>query len=507
MRIQTRLFFGTALLVLVLTATQWLLHRRQLAAIERELGAVATAVGKGILDDEGQVVVQRPGVGENAPALMWIGKSPEARAVGASEAVPGPEPGVVRGTAPAGSPEPKRVERIVVRRELESEGKAAGGVPADEGRSGLQPGRSAGASAAGGDAARVLAGPNTVELQVVTAGRRPTQCYLVLSDGSGTVRRIPIPVSQTQRIVRETSRQGLALGAGLLLVGLVAAGMLANRLTRPLRRLAAGAEAVGSGELGVQVPEDAPGEVGELQRAFNQMSSRLAALERERSRWLERENLAQLGDLSRGLAHTVRNPLNTLGLAIEELALDRSDQAGLAATARAQIRRIDRWLRSFLALGAADAAAVETVDLRALVQDVTLEAIQDGARLAVDGGEQPLPVRAVPSALRAALANLIENAVEASPAGKPVEVSASRAGGEALLTVADRGPGLPQAVRDRLYAPHITTKLGGSGMGLFLAQRLIVGMHEGRLEMSDRPGGGTVAELRLPLEEDHGAAG
>jgi signal transduction histidine kinase len=328
----------------------------------------------------------------------------------------------------------------------------------------------------------------------------------MLSDGSGAVRRIPIPVSPTQQIVRETSRQGLVVGAGLLVVGLVAAGMLANRLTRPLRRLAAGAEALGGGELGVQVPEDAPGEVGELQRAFNQMSSRLAALERERSRWLERENLAQLGDLSRGLAHTVRNPLNTLGLAIEELALDRSDQAGLAATARSQIRRIDRWLRSFLALGAADAAATEIVDLRELVQDVTLEAIQDGARIAVDGGEQPLPVRAVPSALRAALANLVENAVEASPAGQPVEVSASRVAGEALLTVADRGPGLPQAVRDRLYAPHCTTKLGGSGMGLFLAQRLIVGMHEGRLEMRDRPGGGTVAELRLRLEEDHVAA-
>jgi signal transduction histidine kinase len=321
------------------------------------------------------------------------------------------------------------------------------------------------------------------------------------------VRRIPIPVSPTQRIVRDTSRQGVVLGAGLLVVGLVAAGMLANRLTRPLRRLAAGAEALGGGERGVQVPEDAPGEVGELQRAFNQMSSRLAALELERSRWLEREHLAQLGDLSRGLAHTVRNPLNTLGLAIEELALDRSDQAGLVATARAQIRRIDRWLRSFLALGAADAAAAEIVDLRELVHDVTLEAIQDGARLAVDGGDQPLPVRAVPSALRAAIANLVENAVEASTAGQPVEVSASREAGEALLAVADRGPGLPQAVRDRLYAPHCTTKLGGSGMGLFLAQRLVVGMHDGRLEMRDRPGGGTVAELRLHLEEDHGATG
>lgn len=504
MRIQTRLFFGTALLVLVLTATQWLLHRRQLAAIERELGAVATAVGKGILDDVVHVAVQRPGAHERSPELTWVGEGAPPVDEGTSAGAPAGE-GEIAAGAEARPPEMRRIERVVVFKELESAGPDARDLPVEGDSGGPQPGGSRAEDAIAKDGA-TMAGTARVELRVVTAGR-PGERYLMLSDGSGAVRRIPIPVSRTQQIVRETSRKGLVVGAGLLVVGLVAAGMLANRLTRPLRRLAAGAEALGGGELGVQVPEDAPGEVGELQRAFNQMSSRLAALERERSRWLERENLAQLGDLSRGLAHTVRNPLNTLGLAIEELALDRSDQAGLAASARAQIRRIDRWLRSFLALGAADAAAVETVDLRALVQDVTLEAIQDGARLAVDGGEQPLPVRAVPSALRAALANLIENAVEASPAGQPVEVSASRAGGEALLTVADRGPGLPQAVRDRLYAPHVTTKLGGSGMGLFLAQRLIVGMHEGRLEMRDRPGGGTVAELRLQLEEDHGAAG
>jgi signal transduction histidine kinase len=163
-------------------------------------------------------------------------------------------------------------------------------------------------------------------------------------------------------------------------------------------------------------------------------------------------------------------------------------------------------LRSFLALGAGDAAAAEEIDLRLLVQDVTLEAIQDGARLAVDVGDRDLPVLVVPTALRAAV-NLVENAVEACTGIDPVEVTVRGDGGEASIAVADRGPGLPQAVRDRLYSPHVTTKQGGSGMGLFLAQRLIVGMHDGRLEVTDRPGGGTVAEVRLRLREDHGATG
>lgn len=91
MRIQTRLFLGTALLVLVLTATQWSLHRRQLVAIERELSAVATAVGKGILDDEVRVVAQRPGLDENAPALMWIGKGDPPMGEGTNAAAPNAE--------------------------------------------------------------------------------------------------------------------------------------------------------------------------------------------------------------------------------------------------------------------------------------------------------------------------------------------------------------------------------------------------------------------------------
>ena len=354
----------------------------------------------------------------------------------------------------------------------------------------------------GDESASPVVAEGQIQVQVTTAGE-PGARYLVFSDGAGLERKIPIPVRRTQRIVTETASQGLAISVGLLVVGLATSAMLASRLTRPLRGLAAGAEAVGHGELGVQVREDAAGEVGELQRAFNRMSSRLAILESERERWLEREHLAQLGDLSRGLAHTVRNPLNTLGLAVEELARDRTDEASLVATARAQIRRIDRWLRSFLALAAGEAAAEETIDLRSLVSDVTLEAIQDGASIDLRLPDEELPVRGVPTALRAAIANLVENAVDASPVGRTVEVRLRREDGSAVVAVADHGSGLPEEVRRRLYSPHVTTKSGGAGMGLFLARQLVVGMHGGRLVMTDGPVDGTVAEVRLLLDDGH----
>ena len=72
---------------------------------------------------------------------------------------------------------------------------------------------------------------------------------------------------------------------------------------------------------------------------------------------------------------------------------------------------------------------------------------------------------------------------------------------QAVVSVIDRGPGLPDEVRQRLYSPHVTTKVGGSGMGLFLARQLVVGMHGGELEIDDGEVGGTVAVVRLPLAE------
>ena len=293
-------------------------------------------------------------------------------------------------------------------------------------------------------------------------------------------------------------REGAAVGGLLLMAGLFASAILSSRLTRPLRSLAEGADLLGRGDLGIQVPESASGEVGDLQRAFNRMSHRLQELEGERQIWQQREHLAQLGDLSRGLAHTLRNPLHTLGLAVEELADGDTSRQGLVETSRAQIRRIDRWLRSFLALGAEESVEPEEIDLGELVKGVILESVQQGADVRVEE-RGDLCVRAVPSAVQAAISNLMENAIQASPPGEPVEVTMWCDGGAAAVRIVDRGSGLPPEVKERLFSPHVTTKVGGSGMGLFLARQLIVGMHGGEIELADATDGGTVATVRLPL--------
>lgn len=501
MRIQTRLFLGTALLVLALVGVQWWLHLRQLRAIERELGAVAATVGKDLLSHDVAFIARPDSDGTSeGHAKVWVTAHDDPAVLVPSDEVDLQDTADVRVlTLPDGSP--ARVERRVQRRPVDVGQKGAVETIEHTLTVDLPQGSECDVNAV--VVPGVVPEVGTVELRVVRVGS-PSEPFLVISGDAGE-HRIPIPVSPTQRIVRDTLQKGLVVSGCLLLVGLAGSGLLATRLTRPLRQLAEGSEAVARGELGVQVEEGAAGEVGELQSAFNRMSRRLHDLEAQREEWRRREHLAQLGDLSRGLAHTVRNPLNTLGLAVEELAGDDEDRRPLVATARHQIRRIDRWLRSFLALGAGDGAASEEADLAALAREVALEAIQEGAKLDLEIVCEPLPVVVVPTAVRSALANLIVNAAEASPASESVMISVSADGAEGVVTIADRGPGLPDEVRENLYSPHVTTKIGGSGMGLFLARQLIVGMHGGSLSVTDREGGGTLAVARIPLAESGGS--
>ena len=503
MRIQTRLFLGTAALVLALMGLQWWIYSRQLRSIEGDLGRVAATVGREILSGDLNVFFDESGTEvDSHSGLAWV----------AAERIPGSDEETKRRVdAPiVVVPEGAKVE---VRHSVEQRIITAGeesepGTVAEETFE-VEVGPETLEMLADGRKGRLVelsGGPVRIkQLTVVVEGAEGGgEKFLVVREHDRHLRKFPIPVSPTVNRVQAAMKRSAAVGGMLLVVGLVGSAVLSRRLTRPLRELVDGAEALGHGDLGVQVPVSAVGEVGDLQRSFNRMSGRLAELEAERDQWQRREHLAQLGDLSRGLAHTLRNPLHTLGLAVEELAEGEGDRKDLVATSRSQIRRIDRWLRSFLALGVGESAAAEVVDLDELVRGVALESVQQGAIVEVESDGEGLRVQVVPGAVRAALANLVENATEVSPTGEAVIVGVARDGDEAVIRVVDRGPGLPEEVRQRLFTPHVTTKVDGSGMGLFLAQQLIEGMHGGRLEIVDGNDGGTVAAIRLPLADRTG---
>jgi signal transduction histidine kinase len=328
-------------------------------------------------------------------------------------------------------------------------------------------------------------------------------------------RQISIPRGGTSDAVERFRGRSLAGSLGLLVAGLLAAALFAHRATAPLRDLADAARSVGEGALGTQVEARSGGEIGEAIGAFNRMSGRLAELDAQARSLSEREHLFEIGEIARGLAHGLRNPLNALGLSLEELAgTANSDPAGrleLAASARRQIQRIDGSIRSFLALAASDgAAATASIDVLALVQDVALEALHDArgrVSIAVDPASGTPSVHGVPAELRAVVQALVVNAVEASPdEGRVVVRVIARPEAGARIEIDDDGPGLPESVRARLFTPHVTTKASGAGMGLYLAHRILTTRQGGRLELESRLPHGTRAVILLDgtRREDRG---
>ena len=320
-------------------------------------------------------------------------------------------------------------------------------------------------------------------------------------EGPAAHARIPIPgIGVKDAVSRFRTR--LVLGSlGIVAVGLLAAAFVAHRVTRPLAALSRAARTVGEGAFGAQVEAREGGEVGEAIAAFNQMSSRLAALEEEAIALKEREHLGEMGEVARGMAHALRNPLHAVGLSVDELAArlpGDAEATALAAAARRQIAGVDGTIRSFLAL-AAGGGTEEEVDVRALAEDVALAALQEArgrVRVSVEGASARL--LAVAPELKAALHALVVNAVEASPDGAEVAVRVEpREGGGARVAVEDAGAGLPAEVRARLFTPHTTTKPSGSGMGLYLAHRIATTRYGGSLALEPRAPAGTRALLEV----------
>lgn len=315
--------------------------------------------------------------------------------------------------------------------------------------------------------------------------------------------KIPNTTARLDAMARDFQLDMLLGSLAILLVGLAATAFVAHRLGAPLHSLERTAAAIAAGRFGAQAAKSGEPRFDAAIAAFNAMSTRLAALEAEARAAQERAHLTELGEIARGIAHSLRNPLHALGLSLHQLtdANTSEPQRGeLATTCRLQIERIDRTLRSFLSLSAANAEPPAPIDLADVVQDVVMEAAQTASgRVQIDcdlGGLRP-QLRGIGAELRTALHVLVLNAVEASSPGGTVSVRITATGDAVCVSVEDDGPGLPASVRARLFQPHVTTKAQGAGLGLFLAERIARRRYGGKLELADRGDHGLCAVMTL----------
>ena len=214
----------------------------------------------------------------------------------------------------------------------------------------------------------------------------------------------------------------------------------------------------------------------------------------------EQAALAQLGQFAALVAHEVRNPLAGLRASLQ--VIDGRCQARDRSAIAAMIQRIDGLddkVEDLLLYTRPRPARRQTVNVNALLRDVATT-----AHLSPGRSGSPIPVigedvkaAADPEMLRSALLNLTMNACQAG-SGDAVEVRVEAHGGFCRISVCDRGPGIPIAIRDRIFEPFFTTRVNGTGLGLAVVRRLLE-LQDGNVALHDREGGGTVAEVTIPI--------
>jgi signal transduction histidine kinase len=248
------------------------------------------------------------------------------------------------------------------------------------------------------------------------------------------------------------------------------------------------------------------------------VQERTAALQQEilKRQRLERDaqraaHFAMLGRLAAGLSHEIRNPLGAVFLHVdvldEELQQPSPDSATQVAEAlteiRTQLARLDDLVQDYLSLVRIGSIERVVEDLGAAVQGWGAEMQPAMAARRVSLQLQGLAslghVAFHPSTLRRVLVNLVQNAVDALPHGGTVTLAGQGTTTHVQLVVQDTGTGITAEQLGQIFEPLYTTKPGGTGLGLYIAQQ-IVAAHEGQVTVHSVVGQGTVFTITLPRQ-------
>ena len=361
-------------------------------------------------------------------------------------------------------------------------------------------------------------------------------------------------------------------GAGVLALAFVFTMLTVRSITHPLKQLQGSMAAITHGQLDVPLPRDDGAEIGAMTRTLGMLRDSLIErerLERERQRaeaeiraardaaeaalqelkaaqanLIQAEKMASLGQLTAGIAHEIKNPLNFVnnfaGLSVELLdelkeqaapalaaleAEKRGDLDDIFATLTGNLKRVvehgkraDNIVKSMLAHSREGGGARESVDLNALVEE-SLNLAYHGARahdpnftitLERAYGRDIAPVELVPQDMTRVFLNLFGNGFYAAnkrrrEAGdspfEPALTVTTRDLGEAVeIRVRDNGAGVPAEIRDKLFQPFFTTKPTGegTGLGLSISYDIVTHGHGGAITVASEVGAFTEFTVRLP---------
>jgi signal transduction histidine kinase len=310
-------------------------------------------------------------------------------------------------------------------------------------------------------------------------------------------------------------RLWLFIAAGVLggtLLAILAGVAIAGRAMRPISALTATARQIAStGDPSSHMPDpEVSDEVGELARTLEQMLRSLdaARTERETAMKKQREFVADA-------SHELRTPLTSVLANLELLqaslrAPNQDEDRAMVDSALRSSKRMSRLVGDLLLLARADAGRVGKhvpCDLAEIAGNVAVELapLMGDRELDIDN-QHALPVTGNPDELHRMVLNLLDNASRHTPPGARIELHVRRVGDEAVVEVADDGPGIPPSLREQIFdrfvrgeGPADTAVGPGSGLGLAIV-RAVATSHGGTVEVSESAAGGAQFRVRLPLQ-------
>ncbi|RMF84759.1 MAG: HAMP domain-containing protein [Nitrospinota bacterium] len=344
----------------------------------------------------------------------------------------------------------------------------------------------------------------------------------------GTI-RIGFSLTRAVAEIQKIRQNLVLLGLVAIILGTGEAIFLASLISRPIRQLVNGVNAVAQGDYDHPITITAQDEVGYLARRFEEMREALRqhithlAEEKHRlemankmiketqEQLIQNEKLAAVGKLAAKVAHEVNNPLaiiNTSMHLIHKTMSEQDPNKENIAIIEEEIKRIARIIRQLLdfARPSTEIRALRiNEEIQHLIRFVERDLAEHKVKCRLDLAPNLPEIRASRDHLKQVLLNLIKNAREAMPQGGVLSLQTAQAPGGVIIKVGDTGIGIPAEHLPHLFEPFFSTKKdSGEGMGLGLPVcRNIINNYGGTIEVESQPGQGTTFSIFLPEFHPH----
>jgi len=326
----------------------------------------------------------------------------------------------------------------------------------------------------------------------------------LFTDRDGTVYTVMIGQRSPISPLQASDVRIVVFAFALVISGLVC-WWLAHYISKPLERLQSSARSLAAGNLDSRVGEEFSSrrdELGVLARDFDAMADHIRTL------------IASREDLLRAMSHELRSPLARLRVASGLARRPQADILKQLDRIELEAERLDTLIGQILQLSQLRSykptLPLEPIDLTTLLNEVV-----EDARLEASGADknvdwtpgESLWLNGHHDLMRSAIENVLRNAVRFTKAGSAVAVSLVREHRDALITIQDRGPGVPEAELARIFEPFYRVAesrdrdSGGTGIGLAITAR-VVGLYQGEVRAQNAANGGLRVEIRLPLRRE-----